>query len=299
VTSFDGQISDYLDHLAGGRRCSPHTLAAYRRDLARLRRFCLDRNIDAAGAVTPPVARQFTARLRQRGLSPRSIQRVLSAARGLYRYLVREGRTAGNPFDGVRAPKQRRTLPRVLDPDQVTALVEMAADDRLDARDRAMLELFYSSGLRLAELAALDVGDVERDAGLVRVAGKGGRTRVVPVGRHALVALDHWLAKRTELARDGEQAVFLGRHGGRLGRRSIERRVALRARRAGLPARVHPHMLRHSFASHLLQSSGDLRAVQEMLGHANIGTTQIYTHLDFQQLAAVYDRCHPRARQRS
>jgi len=296
------ELTDFLAHLRA-RRLSAHTVAAYQRDLARLAEFLRAAKSDAAGdstvdwrAVTVKRARAFPAKLHQGGLSGRSIRRMLSAARALYRHLVATGALAANPFDGVKSPKSPRRLPATLSVDELSALLARHPGDDLSVRDRAMLELFYSSGLRLAELAALDVGGIDFAQGAVRVTGKGGKQRVVPVGAKAAEALRDWLRRRPGVAAAGERALFVNRTGARLGARGIQQRVNRWAKRHGLGRRLHPHMLRHSFASHVLASSGDLRAVQEMLGHADIATTQIYTHLDFQHLAQVYDRAHPRAR---
>ena len=224
---------------------------------------------------------------------------MLSAWRGYYRWLGRRGDTQHNPADGVRAPKSPKALPKVLSPDEANRLLDCASDELIDVRDQAMFELFYSSGLRLAELAALDT-DCLTDlvAGEVRVLGKRSKLRLVPVGSQARSAVAAWAQRRIELAASDESALFVGRRGRRINPRVIEERLKLRALAQGLPTSVHPHMLRHSFASHVLQSSGDLRAVQEMLGHASIASTQVYTHLDFQHLAKVYDSAHPRARRK-
>ncbi len=251
---------DFLADLAHQRVASPHTVAAYRRDLAAL----------AGLAGERPLAALDQAQLR----------------------------IAADPCDGLRAPKQARTLPKALAVDQVAALLDAAAEDDLETRDKAMFELIYSSGLRLSELAGLDVDGVDFADGTVTVTGKRAKTRTVPVGAKAAAALREWLDERASLAAAGERALFVGRRGARLARRSIERRLERWATKQGLGLHVHPHMLRHSFASHVLQSSGDLRAVQEMLGHSNISTTQIYTHLDFQHLAKAYDAAHPRARKK-
>jgi integrase/recombinase XerC len=297
-------VRDFLAYLRGERRASARTLVHYGRDLALVARYCARHGIGDWAAFTPAQVRAFVAERHRQGLGPRSIQRTLSALRSFYRYLLREGRVARNPALGVPAPRAPRRLPRALSPDEAARLVALegaapgAADGALLARDRALLELFYSSGLRLAELAGLDLPDLDLDDGLVRVLGKGARERVVPVGAPARAALAAWLGARAALAAPGEAAVFVSRAGRRLAPRSIEQRVAHWSARQGLGRRVHPHMLRHSFASHLLESSGDLRAVQELLGHANLATTQVYTHLDFQHLARVYDQAHPRARRK-
>ena len=224
---------------------------------------------------------------------------MLSAWRGLYNYLARDHGYSSNPCAGLRAPKTPRTLPHALSPDEAARLLEFPVDDLMALRDKAMFELFYSSGLRLAELASLQPENLSLSDGTVRVTGKGGRTRVVPVGSQAILALTAWMKPRATLLKPGETALFLSRHGNRISPRSISQQLKIRALQQGISANVHPHVLRHSFASHLLQSSGDLRAVQEMLGHASISTTQVYTHLDFQHLAKVYDAAHPRAKKKS
>ncbi|WP_261379345.1 tyrosine recombinase XerC [Denitratisoma sp. DHT3] len=286
----------FLDELAHQRRASPHTIAAYRRDLRLLTELT---GAAPLAAVPPQQIRRFAMQLHGRGLAPRSLARTLSAWRAYYRWLARRGLISRNPVEGVRAPRAPRTLPKALPVDQVQALLDAPANDLLELRDRAMFELFYSSGLRLAELAGLDVAPhldlAERE---VTVTGKRGKTRTVPLGRQAAEALAAWLRQRATLAAADEAALFVSRRGGRLSAGQVERRLARWARQQGLGQHVHPHMLRHSFASHLLQSSGDLRAVQELLGHASIRTTQIYTHLDFQRLAQVYDAAHPRARKK-
>jgi integrase/recombinase XerC len=294
-SSLDPSIDDFTRYLTTERGVSPLTVIHYRRDLARVRDFCGKRGVADWQALDTQYVRTLIAELRQSGLSGRSIQRLLSSVRSFYRFLLREQRVTRNPAAGVRAPKSPRRLPKSLSPDQAVRLVELAVTDDITRRDRALLELLYSSGLRLAEIVGLDL-DHFADDGSMRVTGKGGKTRVVPVGAPARAALAEWLTARRTLAAAGETAVFLGRNGRRISRNVVYQAVARRARAIGQP--VHPHMLRHSFASHLLQSSGDLRAVQELLGHASIATTQIYTHLDFQHLAKVYDQAHPRARKR-
>ena len=290
-------LDAYLDYLATQRRAAPLTLENYRRDLQRLHRLAEGREPAELGVHD---IRRFVARLHANGLEGRSIARVLSAWRGLFRWLIRQrGLIRVNPAEGVRAPKSPQRLPKVLSPDQAQALLDVEPDDRLEVRDRAMFELFYSSGLRLAELAALDVGGgldlVER---LVTVHGKRNKKRTVPVGAFAARALQDWLARRGVAAPGSDPALFVTRSGGRMSPSAIRSRLARWAKVHGLGVHVHPHMLRHSFASHLLQSSGDLRAVQELLGHASIRSTQVYTHLDFQHLAKVYDAAHPRAKKR-
>ncbi|MBT6278393.1 MAG: tyrosine recombinase XerC [Chromatiales bacterium] len=295
----DQLVSAYLRQLSTERRLSPHTVAAYRRDLAPYLAFLHQiegRLCDAdAGLV-----RRFVAERHRAGLSGRSLQRVLSAIRGLYEFAVRERLAAVNPARLVTAPKAPKKLPDTLDVDAVKHFVEANEEgSELALRDRAIVELFYSSGLRLAELTALDLSDLRLDEGLVQVMGKGRKQRIVPVGRFAIEALEQWCTVRAEWAPTAQPAVFVAKSGRRLGARAIQARIADRATRWGAGRHVHPHMLRHSFASHLLESSGDLRAVQELLGHADIATTQVYTHLDFQHLAKVYDTAHPRARRKS
>lgn len=290
------QADEFLGAMAAERRRSAHTLDAYALDLAQLQEFAAHMKIKNWRDFSPAAARQFAAKLHQAGLTGRSIARKLSAARALYRHLLRANAAAANPFAEVRAPKTPRRLPNTLTTEELESLLAKDAADAYASRDRAMLELLYSSGLRLAELAYLDCAGLDLASGMVRVTGKGDKERVVPVGGHAARALTAWLQHRANLAAADETALFVNQRGARLSARGIQYRVAHWARRAGLGRRLHPHMLRHSFATHVLNSSGDLRAVQEMLGHANIATTQIYTHLDFQQLAKVYDRAHPRAK---
>ncbi len=289
----DASVERFLAELDHQRRASPHTLAAYRRDLAALQSGAGDRPL---AALQSHELRRQAMRLHGQGLAARSVARTLSAWRAYYRWLARRGELAADPCVGLRAPKRPRALPKALAVEQAAALLAVPDDGVLAVRDRAMFELFYSSGLRLSELASLDVaGDLDLAAGEVTVTGKRGKTRTVPVGAQAREALQTWLAQRTSLAAQDEAALFVGRRGTRLTPRAIELRLAQWAKKSGLGLNVHPHMLRHSFASHVLQSSGDLRAVQEMLGHASIATTQIYTHLDFQHLAKIYDAAHPRA----
>jgi integrase/recombinase XerC len=294
----DPLLIAFLDYLHYERRLSPRTLNSYRRDLNEFRHWLGEHELNDWGRVDSQHVRNYAAARHRQGLAAKSLQRHLSSIRALFRYLLRENRVAVNPAEGVRAPKVRRRLPHTLDADQLVHLLNLPGDTPLDLRDRAIMELFYSSGLRLAELVALDIGDTRSSDGLLQVAGKGNKTRRVPVGRYARQAIEDWLGARGELAKAGEAALFVSRRGTRLSPRSVEARLRQRAVQQGMPRNVHPHMLRHSFASHLLESSGDLRAVQELLGHADISTTQIYTHLDFQHLAQVYDRAHPRARRK-
>jgi len=271
-----------------------HTQAAYLRDTATLLTL-------AAGAPAVALSRaeisRFLATLHGGGLSGRSLARMLSAWRAFFRFLIeRDATLRDDPTAGLKAPKSPKRLPSALTPDEAIRLVTIEGDDPMAVRDRALLELAYSSGLRLAELVQLDANGVDATSGEVRVMGKGAKERIVPVGAPAATAIGAWLAARASVAAPGEAALFVGPRGRRISPRSVERRFAQWAIRQGLARHVHPHMLRHSFASHVLQSSGDLRAVQEMLGHASIASTQVYTHLDFQALAKVYDAAHPRAR---
>ncbi len=291
------QIADYLKHLAIGRRLSPHTVQSYQRDLVKLRDFCDRHQVSNWDALDPALARRFVADTHRSGASGGSIRRYLSAARSFYRFLFKQAQVAANPFVGIPAPKTARRLPKVLSAEQAENMVSIPNNgNELAVRDRAILELMYSSGLRLSELVALDVNDIDFHDALVRVTGKGAKTRVVPVGSKAGVALRVWLDLRREWLKEDETALFTGRQGRRLGPRAIQKRLEYWAKRQLPGTPVHPHMLRHSFASHLLESSADLRAVQELLGHSDISSTQIYTHVDFQRLASVYDAAHPRAR---
>ncbi|MBE2257891.1 MAG: tyrosine recombinase XerC [Rhodobacteraceae bacterium] len=300
------EVNAYLDELAQQRRLSPHTVSNYRHDLEALCALIADLPAGdgggggSFGAIQTPHIRRFVAQLHSRGLGGRSLGRALSAWRGFYRWLGRRGGATHNPVDSVRPPKSPRALPKALSPDEASRLLAGTGENLLAIRDQAMFELFYSSGLRLAELAALDISCLEELlAGEVRVLGKRSKLRIVPVGSKAREAVSAWIAPRRLLAAADEAALFVGQRGRRLGVRMIQLRLARRGLLQGLPARVHPHMLRHSFASHVLQSSGDLRAVQEMLGHASIASTQVYTHLDFQHLATVYDQAHPRAKRKA
>ncbi len=287
---------DYLSYLTHERRLSANTAAAYQRDIDALIALA---GASPLGELQIHQIRRYAAQLHARGLDGRSIARMLSAWRGFYHYLVRDCAFKTNPCMGVRAPKYARRLPHAQSVDETARLMNIDEDSALALRDKAMFELFYSSGLRLAELTALSLGDINAADATVRVTGKGGKTRVVPVGRHALAAVDEWLAARALLAGEKETALFLGQGGSRLGARAVQLRLKVWAAKLGLDRSLHPHMLRHAFASHVLQSSGDLRAVQEMLGHASISTTQVYTQLDFQHLAKVYDAAHPRARRKA
>jgi len=303
-------VAQYLQHLAAERRLSPHTVMAYQRDLANLTRLASSKQL---AELTVTDIRSAIMKLRSQGLSATSVARQLSSWRGFYTFACRRLGYTGNPCSGLRPPKAAKALPQILSPDACTQLLDGAGGAATDAvlrtRDRAMFELFYSSGLRLSELAGLDLNDVNLQAGEAQVTGKGRKTRIVPVGKQALEAISDWLPQRLTLmshrdgipgeARDSTAALFVSQRGSRLTPRSVQLRLNRWALQAGLGQHVHPHMLRHAFATHVLQSSGDLRAVQEMLGHASISTTQVYTHLDWQHLAKVYDQAHPRARKKS
>lgn len=298
-TSLAAGITRFLAHLQV-RQTSAHTQDNYARDLARFQAYCDQRGVSDLNQLTPHLIRHCVAERHRQGLQPKSLQRFLSTLRSLFNYLLSQRLLGYNPAQGIRAPKQAKRLPHVLDTDQAAQLMELGQEDELVIRDRAILELFYSSGLRLAELTQLDLDAYDAAEGSVRVLGKGRKERIVPVGKLAREALTAWQGLRLSwLAGNSNQsALFITRKGNRLHPRSIQKRLALRGREQGCDRPIHPHMLRHSFASHLLESSGDLRAVQELLGHADISTTQIYTHLDFQHLATVYDKSHPRARRK-
>jgi len=288
-------IEAFLAYLRVERRMSVHTLDAYQRDLAALSAWVDTQGGDVVNLDAEQL-RAFVSAEHRRGLSPKSLQRRLSACRSFYAWVLKHGHITASPAAKLRAPKAPRKLPQVLDADEAVRLVEVPTDAPLGLRDRALLELFYSSGLRLSELCALRWRDLDLAEGLVNVLGKGGKQRRVPVGSHARQALQAW--REESRPADPQAMVFPGRHGAQISARAIQVRIKQLALRQGLFKHVHPHMLRHSFASHILESSGDLRGVQELLGHSDIATTQIYTHLDFQHLAKVYDAAHPRARRR-
>ncbi|WP_166360985.1 tyrosine recombinase XerC [Pseudomonas akapageensis] len=291
----EAHLEAFCAHLRSERQVSAHTLEAYRRDLNKVLAFCAKERVDSWNALDIQHLRRLVARLHQQGQSSRSLARLLSAVRGFYRYLNREGLCSHDPANGLSPPKGERRLPKTLDTDRALQLLDGAVeDDFLAHRDQAILELFYSSGLRLSELTGLNLEQLDLADGLVQVHGKGSKTRVLPIGRKAREALELWLPLRA-MSNPPDDAVFVSQKGRRLGPRAIQLRVRAAGERE-LGQNLHPHMLRHSFASHMLESSQDLRAVQEMLGHADIATTQIYTHLDFQHLATVYDSAHPRAK---
>ncbi|MCP3672052.1 MAG: tyrosine recombinase XerC [Gammaproteobacteria bacterium] len=288
----------FLHHLQHERRLSPHTIKNYSRDLKLIATWCTEAGLEDWQQLNPHQVRGFVAKRHRSGISGKTIQRELSSLRSLFNYLLREGVAENNPAQGIKAPKVKRRLPATLDTDQLSSLLDVTDDTPLSLRDLAMLELFYSSGLRLAELVSINLLDLDLKSALLEVTGKGAKTRQVPIGRKAIAALQRWIKVRGELAQVDEPALFVSNRGSRISPRTIQQRLKQWALQHGASRNIHPHLLRHSFASHLLESSGDLRAVQELLGHADISTTQIYTHLDFQHLANVYDKAHPRAKRK-
>lgn len=302
-------IERWLNMLAIERRLSKHTTISYSRDIAAFTRWCATCGITNLSSIDQHMVRQFAAASHRAGLNPRSIQRQLSALRGLCGFCIREGVLKANPTSDVRAPKAAKRLPAALDVDRMSRLLASNNSAATNSpselspfamlRDRAIMELFYSSGLRLAELVGLDLANLDLGDRTVRVLGKGSKTRIVPVGAHAIKALNSWLSVRDTALHHPTTALFIGSTGKRLSARTVQRYVTRWARLQGIDVKVYPHLFRHSFATHLLESSQDLRGVQELLGHANISTTQVYTHLDFQHLARVYDQAHPRAKKRA
>jgi tyrosine recombinase XerC len=303
----DKYAKAYLRYLQIERQLSPYTVINYEKDLTKFCHFCQTRDISEPNQLTIDQAKLFAATLRSNRASAKTIQRNLSAVRSFYRYLIKERIVEDNPIIAVTAPKAARKLPKTLDADQVSQLFQYQPQTDIEYRDAAMIELLYSSGLRVAELVGINVNDINRHDCTLTVLGKGNKERVVPVGQFALTAIDHWLRKRSNFMTSNQQpvdkiskndALFISQKGGRLSIRSVQARLKHWAKHCDLDDNLHPHLLRHSFASHMLESSGELRAVQEMLGHADISTTQIYTHLDFQHLAKVYDNAHPRAKKK-
>jgi integrase/recombinase XerC len=292
-------VTAFLRHLTHERCLSPHTSTNYARDLRVLLKQLNQLNNIILEQAQPPHIRQVIMQLHGKGLSGRSLARMLSTWRGFYKYLIRDHHFKHNPCSGIRVPKSPHRLPHALSPDEATQLLEFSVENILTTRDSAVFELFYSSGLRLAELAQLKPSDIDFPDATIRVNGKGGKTRIVPIGKFAIRALQVWLNQRVQILKPNVDALFLSRRGDAISTRTISHRLKDRARQQGINQNVHPHVLRHSFASHVLQSSGDLRAVQEMLGHAHITSTQVYTHLDFQHLTKIYDSAHPRAKKKS
>ncbi len=292
-------LSNFLTQLSVEKRASSHTVSNYHRDLKRLSDYCKDKLILSWTDLKQNDIRAHIATRRRRGIGSKSLQRELSAIRSFYAFLLKNRLAESNPAQHVKAPKQARKLPKTLDVDQVSGLLDAVTNSPLEVRDVAMFELFYSSGLRLSELSALNLDDLDlSDRSLIVRLGKGGKSRVLPIGGKAVITLNKWFQERSKISAIADGALFVTSTGRRLGQRSIELRLAQWCKKKGFQEHVHPHMLRHSFASHLLESSQDLRAVQELLGHSNISTTQIYTHLDFQHLAEIYDKAHPRAKKK-
>ena len=288
-------IEQFLTYIATEKQLSPNTLQSYTRDLQRLLSFCQEHSLDNWQDLHAKHIRQFVAQIHRQGLSGSSIQRMLSTVRSFYRFLSRIQVVEQNPAEAVQAPKAPRKLPATLDVDQIVQLLEIPVTDVISARDAAIMELIYSSGLRISELVSLDIHSLDLSDRSLRVTGKGRKTRMLPIGGKALQAIERWLDTRHEFADYAENALFVSQRGTRITVRSVQQRMDYWGKRMGVQGKVHPHRLRHSFASHMLESSGDLRAVQELLGHEDISTTQIYTHLDFQHLMQVYEGAHPRA----
>lgn len=291
-------LQQFEDYLAHEKRYSSHTLSGYKRDLMQFSQWLLEKGIDDIVAADSLSIRNWIATLHRQGIGGKTLQRKLSSLRSFYQFLIRKQQIKNNPAVDIRAPKTARKLPDTLDADTLTQLLEISGDSLISIRDKAIMELFYSSGLRLSELVNLDIESVDLTEQSLRAVGKGNKTRILPVGIKAIESLKNWLQRRVEMSNVEEQALFVSKRGTRISTRSIQQRLNYWRKKQGLEQHIHPHKLRHSFASHILESSGDLRAVQELLGHADISTTQIYTHLDFQHLAKVYDKAHPRARKK-
>jgi integrase/recombinase XerC len=289
-------LNGYLAWLRNEKQYSELTAQNYARDLKHLFELAADTPLPT---LKIHHIRRFIAQLHSKGLGGRSLARLLSAWRGFFTYLIRDHGLTSNPCAGLRAPKSPMALPQALSPDEATHMVDLPTDTTEAIRDKAIFELFYSSGLRLAELVDLNPEQLDLSAGEVRVTGKGSKTRIVPLGQYAITALKAWLVVRDQIAKPDEAALFVGQRGSRISPRVVQLRMKQWGIKQGITSNVHPHLLRHSFATHVLQSSGDLRAVQEMLGHASISTTQVYTHLDFQYLSKIYDAAHPRAKKKS
>ena len=292
-------LSDFLAQLTIEKRASQYTVKSYKRDLNCLSTYCESKSISLWTDLKQTDIRSYIASRHRQGLSSTSLQRELSAIRSFFNFLLKNQLTDNNPGQYIKAPKKTRKLPKTLDVDQIKSLLEAGTNSTIEIRDLAMFELFYSSGIRLSELAQLNLTDIDlTDKSLMVRSGKGGKSRMLPIGSKAVVAINTWLEHRIKSITSTETALFISTSGTRLGQRSIELRLKQWCKKKGIAENIHPHMLRHSFATHLLESSQDLRAVQELLGHSNISTTQIYTHLDFQHLADVYDRAHPRAKRK-
>ncbi|MBU2885518.1 tyrosine recombinase XerC [Gilvimarinus agarilyticus] len=296
---FQQELNAFYTYLQTERQLSDRTLEAYRRDLIKLQHFAAERSITSVNQLTTHDIRLNLTELHRHGLSAKSLQRWLSGLRSFFRFGIGRGWLSNNPADGLQTPKVSRKLPKTLDVDQATQFVEINGTDFISLRDRALVELFYSSGLRLSELVGINLTDIDRIDGSVRVTGKGNKERSLPVGSKALTALAAYLPVRAQHTDEAETALFISSRGKRISQRNVQQRLHQISLKQGMTQPVHPHMLRHTFASHMLESSSDLRLVQELLGHANISTTQIYTHLDFQHLAKVYDNAHPRAQKKN
>ena len=295
VLPFSTELAAFYTYMRSEKQFSPHTQSNYARDLEKFQRYCQQAGIGDLAQVDARAVRMAVANLHRTGLGGKSLQRWLSSLRGFFNYAIKHHWLSHNPAEGIAAPKSAKKLPKTLDVDQTAQFVQVEGDDFLQRRDRALLELIYSSGLRLAEVVGLNLGDIDWGDAMVTVLGKGSKMRNLPVGSEALAALKNWLPLREQYVSASEPALFVSQRGTRISHRAVQLRLQQLSLQQGMDNPVHPHMLRHSFASHMLESSGDLRLVQELLGHANISTTQIYTHLDFQHLAKVYDQAHPRA----
>ncbi len=292
-------LSDFFTQLTVEKRASEHTIKSYKRDLNQLNNYCITNNISYWTDLTQIDIRSHIGLRHRQGLGSASLQRELSAIRSFFDFLLKKNLASSNPTQAIKAPKQARKLPKTMDVDQINGLLDAGCNSPIEIRDLAIFELFYSSGLRLSELTALNFNDIDLiDSSLIVRSGKGGKSRILPIGSKAVIALNNWLTLRLKNILASESALFTSSRGTRLGQRSIELRLSQWCKKKGINTHIHPHMLRHSFASHLLESSQDLRAIQELLGHSNISTTQIYTHLDFQHLADIYDKSHPRAKKK-
>lgn len=292
---FADELTAFFTYMRSEKQLSPHTQAAYQRDLEKFCHFCQQQSLAQLDAIKPQHIRQNLAALHRCEIGGKSLQRWLSSLRSFFKFAIRNNWLKANPADGIQAPKSPKKLPKTLDADQTAQFIEIEGNSFIALRDRALLELIYSSGLRLAEVTGLNLTDIDLTEGMVVVLGKGSKNRILPVGKQALNALRNWLPQRSLYAPDHQNALFITQRGTRISHRAVQMRMQQLSVQQGMENPVHPHMLRHSFASHMLESSSDLRLVQELLGHANISTTQIYTHLDFQHLAKIYDKAHPRA----
>jgi integrase/recombinase XerC len=292
---FETAVQQFLFYMQNEKQLSLHTQTNYLRDLQKFQKICQAQHRETWQNIDVKFIRQAAAFLHREGLNGKSLQRWLSALRSFFQYCIKQSWISFNPAEGIAAPKSAKHLPKTLDVDQAAQFVEVKGDDFIAYRDRALLELLYSSGLRLAEIVSVNLTDIDLREAMITITGKGNKTRSVPVGSAAIKAINEWLEQRHIFAIPEELALFITQRGSRISHRAVQMRLQQLSLEQGMDNPVHPHMLRHSFASHMLESSGDLRLVQEMLGHANIATTQIYTHLDFQHLAKVYDQAHPRA----